>query len=164
MIRIVRVDDRLLHGTVAQSWVAYYHIDTIVVVNDAVYDDAFSRVTLNLAKPNDVILNFMKLEDFIAEISTYTNNPNSNSMVIIENFRDLKEIYTIIPNLRSINIGGQRLRYSSNENLRINSYITLSNEDVITCKEILDKGYLLEVRQIPADSSIYLEKDQLWEK
>ena len=58
MIKVLRVDDRLLHGQVAQSWTSFYHIDKIFIINDEVENDEFSKVTLNLAKPKNVELLF----------------------------------------------------------------------------------------------------------
>lgn len=46
MIKVLRVDDRLLHGQVAQSWTSFYHIDKIFIINDEVENDEFSKVTL----------------------------------------------------------------------------------------------------------------------
>ena len=50
MIKVLRVDDRLLHGQVAQSWSSFYHIDKIFIINDEVENDEFSKVTLNLIR------------------------------------------------------------------------------------------------------------------
>lgn len=36
MIKVLRVDDRLLHGQVAVAWTNYYKVDTIVIANDKV--------------------------------------------------------------------------------------------------------------------------------
>lgn len=33
MIKVLRVDDRLLHGQVAVAWTNFYKVDTIVVAN-----------------------------------------------------------------------------------------------------------------------------------
>lgn len=40
MIKVLRVDDRLLHGQVAVAWTSYYKVDTIVVANDKLITDA----------------------------------------------------------------------------------------------------------------------------
>ena len=35
MIKILRVDDRLLHGQVAVAWTNYYKADVILIANNA---------------------------------------------------------------------------------------------------------------------------------
>ena len=39
MIKILRVDDRLLHGHVAVAWTNYYKADVILIANNAMLQD-----------------------------------------------------------------------------------------------------------------------------
>lgn len=45
MIKVLRVDDRLLHGQVAVAWTNYYKVDTVVIANDKVI--VSYRITCN---------------------------------------------------------------------------------------------------------------------
>jgi len=63
MIKVLRIDDRLLHGQVAQSWTSFYHIDKIFIINDGVMNDEFTKLTLNLAKPKNVELLFYEMHE-----------------------------------------------------------------------------------------------------
>ena len=51
MIKLTRIDDRLLHGQVAFTWTPALSADCIVIANDKVAKDEFLKMTLNLAKP-----------------------------------------------------------------------------------------------------------------
>ena len=51
MLKLIRVDDRLLHGQVALTWTPALSVDCILVANDRIAGDEFLRMTLGLAKP-----------------------------------------------------------------------------------------------------------------
>ena len=51
MIKLLRVDDRLIHGAVAFSWTKELSINLIVLANDKIAKDDFQKMTLDIAKP-----------------------------------------------------------------------------------------------------------------
>ena len=51
MIKLVRIDYRLLHGQVVFAWTRALDIDHIIVANAKAAADAFITMSLNLAKP-----------------------------------------------------------------------------------------------------------------
>lgn len=153
MIKVLRVDDRLLHGQVAQSWASFYHIDKIFIINDEVMNDEFSKVTLNLAKPKNVDLMFYELCD-CKEVLLEAVESNDRVMVIVENFADAWAVHEILPSIHSINIGGLRNKADHNS-ITLNRFVVLCHRDIEICKRLLNRGVKLEIRQIPA------EKEQL---
>ena len=56
MIKMLRVDHRLLHGQVAVSWKSALDVDCILVANDSVPGDALRKSAIKLAKPADTKL------------------------------------------------------------------------------------------------------------
>ena len=53
MIKLVRVDHRLVHGQVAVSWFNSLDVNTIFVVNDDVAKDDFRKSAIRLAIPEN---------------------------------------------------------------------------------------------------------------
>lgn len=153
MIKVLRIDDRLLHGQVAQSWASYYHLDQIFIINDEVVNDEFSKVTLNLAKPKNVELYFFEVAT-CANVLLEAAQSDERVMLIVENFQDAWAIREVLPFLHSINIGGLRNK-SNQSSLTLNRFVVLQKEDIEICKRLLNRGVKLEIRQIPA------EKEQL---
>ncbi|TXX29607.1 Firmicu-CTERM sorting domain-containing protein, partial [Escherichia coli] len=51
MIKLVRIDHRLLHGQVVFSWSKFFNINRIIVANDEAANDEFKKMSLNLSKP-----------------------------------------------------------------------------------------------------------------
>ena len=54
MIKLVRVDHRLLHGQVAFSWTNGVGANCILVASDTVVHDDVWKTTLKLGKPSGV--------------------------------------------------------------------------------------------------------------
>ena len=56
MIKLTRVDYRLIHGQVAMSWTHALDVDCILLASDAVAKDDMRKAALRLARPNGVKL------------------------------------------------------------------------------------------------------------
>ena len=56
MIKLLRVDHRLLHGQVAFSWKNAVEADCILIACDAVMKDDLRKTSIKLAKPSGVKL------------------------------------------------------------------------------------------------------------
>ena len=59
MIKLVRVDHRLLHGQVIFSWTKQMSVNYIIVADDKVPNDPISVMALNTAKPVDCELSII---------------------------------------------------------------------------------------------------------
>ena len=70
MIKMTRIDYRLLHGQVAFAWTKNLSANAILIANDDVVNDSFRKQTLNLAKPNDTKLIFKSIEDSTIYLNT----------------------------------------------------------------------------------------------
>src|ERR1035437_5108835 len=53
-LRLVRIDDRLIHGQVVAGWLRALGAKRIVIVDDATARDEFLREVLTLAAPHGV--------------------------------------------------------------------------------------------------------------
>ena len=92
MIKVLRVDDRLLHGQVAVAWTNYYKIDTIVVANDKLITDATMQMAFKLATPPEVTLSMKSLDGAVAVI----NNPKHAARTIMVICEDMKDAEYLI--------------------------------------------------------------------
>lgn len=63
MIKLLRVDYRLVHGQVAISWSRHIGADCILVANDEVAKDEMRQSMLRLSKPQGMKLVIKSIED-----------------------------------------------------------------------------------------------------
>lgn len=153
MIKLTRIDDRLLHGQVAFTWTPSVGADCLVVANDKVAKDEFMKMTLNLAKPATAKLLIKSLADTV----TFLNDPRSQPLkilVLVNSVKDASVLVDGINEIQSVNFGGIRTREGAK---LISKAVAIKDEDIAVIKEMLAKGIELEVRQVPTDKKVLIE-------
>lgn len=68
MIKLVRIDHRLLHGQVVFSGSKFFNINRIIVANDEAANDEFKKMSLNLSKPAGIKLTILATDQLIAKM------------------------------------------------------------------------------------------------
>lgn len=147
MIKLLRVDDRLLHGQVAFAWTKNLKINLIVVANDTIAHDEFTKMTLGLAKPQGVNLTIVEVKK-ATEILNTEKVKKYSTLIIVNNMVDAQRIADSVAEIKSINIGGIKEREGSK---RYTNAVTLTENDIRICKELIEKDIEVEARQMPVD-------------
>ena len=153
MIKLVRIDDRLVHGQVSFTWVPSLGTDCLVVANDKIAKDDFQKMTLGLAKPAGSKLLIKSMADAV----TFLNDEKNKSLkilVLINTVKDAFELAKNVQEIRSINFGGIRAKEGAK---LISKAVAVTDEDVIIIKELIQRGIELEIRQVPTDQKQKVE-------
>lgn len=156
MIKLLRIDDRLLHGQVAFAWTKNLGIHLIYVLNDVVVNDEITKMTLGIAKPYGTKLSVYAVDEGIEELKKHVNT-NKNVMIIINNVKDAYRITSAIPEIRAVNFGGIKEK-SGVESKRYTGSVTLTMEDIETCKQMRDMGVAMEIKAVPDEKGKSLNK------
>ena len=77
MIKLVRLDYRLLHGQVVFSWTGHVGAQRIIVVDDDAANDEMKKSALLLSKPAGVRVNIFTVDKAIAKKSGKANVPSN---------------------------------------------------------------------------------------
>jgi len=153
MIKLLRIDDRLLHGQVALVWTPALKVDCLLVANDKVAKDDFLKMTMGFAKPPSAKLLIKSLEESISFVRA-PENQSLKILMIINSVQDAFTIADALPEIQSINFGGLRAREGSRN---ISKAMTLTDADIELIREMIVKGIELEVRQVPSDSKQFIQ-------
>lgn len=151
MVIILRVDDRLLHGQVAFSWLNFLGPDAIVIANDGVLTNEIQKAAIKMAKPTSVKMSIRSLKGGIDLI----NDERVRDLKLFVVVRTTEDALTLINNVNEhisfVNIGGLSNRTKGNNKLVKGVY--LSDQDIINVKEIMKKVDKVDVRIVPTDSN-----------
>jgi len=147
MIKLTRIDDRLVHGQVAFTWVPSLGINYLIVANDKVAKDDFLKMTLGLAKPPSAKLQILSIADAIAFLND-VKSKNLKIMILINNVNDALALSNGVDEIQSINFGGIRTKEGAK---LISKAIAVSDDDIAIVKMMAEKGIELEIRQVPTD-------------
>ncbi len=153
MIKLIRIDDRLVHGQVAFTWVPSLGVDYIIVANDKVAKDDFLKMTMGLAKPPTTKLLILTVEN----AQVFLNDQKSRNLkilLLVTGVGDAYALATSIPEIKSINFGGIRIRDGAR---LISKAVAVSDEDIAVISKMVEMGIELEIRQVPTDKKIMVK-------
>jgi mannose/fructose/N-acetylgalactosamine-specific phosphotransferase system component IIB len=153
MIKLTRIDDRLVHGQVAFTWTPALGVDCLLIANDKVAKDEFLKMTLGLAKPANTRLLIKSLVDAAIFLKDEKSR-NAKVLLIVNSVKDAYTMANEVPEIKSINFGGIRM---INGTRLISKAVAVSDEDITLIKELLDKGIELELRQVPTEKKQLVE-------
>jgi len=153
MIKLLRVDDRLLHGEVSFFWTEYLRLKKILICNDEAANDDFTKMILELAKPKEVCLLVEEIKQ-AKEIIQQLNEEKENSIVIVSNLFDAQMVYLQCKLDVDLNLGGLRERPNCR---RICDYIALSSEDTQIIRELLQNNRSIWACKSPRDEKIVID-------
>ena len=150
MLKLLRVDHRLLHGQVAFSWTQNLGADCILIANDDVPQNDIRKTTIKLAKPQGVKLVIKNIEESIKALQSGVTD-KYKLFIVVESVKDAKTLADAYPEIKEINLGGMKVREGTRN---ISKAINVTPEEEELIKELVDKGIEVEIRQVPADKKV----------
>lgn len=104
-IKMIRIDDRLVHGQIAAAWSKTLQIKRIWVIDDGVAKDDFVKSVMKMVSPAGVRL-VITGEDEIQKLVDKYNKDKDNTLVLMKLPKVAKKIFDAGVSLRELNVGG----------------------------------------------------------
>lgn len=142
-LRLVRVDERLIHGQVVTAWSRFSGCNTIVVADDKAANDSLSKSLFKMAIPKQISLAVLSLEgayEFIKKKS------DKKIMLIVGSLENLYKILNYGLEVSKVNVGNisqhaKKKKYSKS--------IWLDENDLEYIEKIQSKGVDLYIQVVP---------------
>lgn len=153
MVKLMRIDERLLHGQVAVTWVSNVNATSILIANDEVMENEMAKMALKMAKPSGMKLAIRSVDDAAALL----NDPRSENIaifVIVKNIKDAVRLCQQTKAVSHVNIGGIKKKEGSK---LIAAAVHVNNEDIENLKVLRTLVDTIEFRMVPSDSAKKLE-------
>ena len=155
MIKLVRVDHRLVHGQVAVSWFNSLDVNTIFVVNDDVAKDDFRKSAIRLAKPENSKLVMKSVDDSIKAINSGVTD-KYKMLVVVESVDDaVKLINNTGDKIKGLNLGGPKPRENTKN---YSKTINLTDEEATKLADLQNKGVEVWIQQVPSEERQEFQK------
>jgi mannose/fructose/N-acetylgalactosamine-specific phosphotransferase system component IIB len=136
MIKIIRCDERLIHGQCMQFIVPDYDIRNIIVVDDATATNSMLKSIFAYAVPKTIKTEVYTTADSIPVIAEAIGD-DSSTLLLMKHPRTLVEIRKQVKGLPdSVNIGAQMAK----NGVKCVEYATLDPLDVEACKTMEAEG------------------------
>ena len=152
MIKLISVDDRLLHGQIAFFWAEYLNLDKIIVINNEAANDEFTKVILGYAKPKGVHLSIIEMDN-APEMIASEEKAEGSTLIIVGNLFDANQLVHRFNEFKRINICGLRERPNCKV---LNERTALSSEDISIMTKLIDEGIDITARPSPQDKEMVL--------
>ncbi|MCI5773183.1 MAG: PTS sugar transporter subunit IIB [Erysipelotrichaceae bacterium] len=147
MIKLVRVDHRLLHGQVAFAWTKNLGADCILIANDAVAKDKLRMAALKMAAPSGVKIVIKNIADSIQALHSGVTD-KYNLMIILESIKDVDILTKEVSNIKTVNLGGVKAEEGKQQ---ISMAVFVSPEEKDILRQMNDRGIYVEVKMVPED-------------
>lgn len=149
MIKLVRVDHRLIHGQVAFTWTKFLSTDCILIASDGLLKDDLRMAGLRMAKPSNVKLVMKSIEDSAKALNSGVTD-KYNLLILCESVEDVYRLAKKVPTITAINLGGTK---SGDDRKNISKAVNVSQDDVKMIKELSEEGRSIFVQLVPDDDS-----------
>ena len=140
MIKLVRLDYRLLHGQVVFSWTGHVGAQRIIVVDDDAANDA-----LLLSRPAGVRVNIFTVDKAIAKMPK-VEQLDEKIMMIFGNTAALLKFCQAYPKIKEINYGAVANKPGS---VAFDQSVFLTPEEQADTQKLLDMGIKIYSQQTP---------------
>ncbi|MBI3548810.1 MAG: PTS sugar transporter subunit IIB [Elusimicrobia bacterium] len=149
-IALVRIDDRLVHGQVVESWIPYVRADRVAVVSDAAAKDATQQMLMQLALPEHMSLEVLSVEEAPAFVAA-AESEAGRLLVLAPGPVEVLALLRGGARFGAVNVGG--LHYSAGR-VQVGRVIYLCEADRRALEEISALGVRLEGQAVPADAKM----------
>ena len=150
MIKLLRVDHRLLHGQVAFSWKNAVEADCILIACDAVMKDDLRKTSIKMAKPSGVKLVIKSMDDAVKAINT----DKYKLLTVVESIKDAERLCKEC-NIKKLNLGGTK---ATAETRNISKAMNITPAEETILKGLCEAGVDVTIQMVPEDNPVNVEK------
>lgn len=140
----VRIDNRLIHGQVIETWLPYTRAKKLLVVNDAMAGDELQQQIASLAVPARITVSFIRVDE-LAEL-THATAGLDDTLILFANCSDIRRTLEggFMP--ESINVGN--LHYAPGKK-QLCAHVAVSEEDEVCLRYFGKQNIDVDFRCVP---------------
>ncbi|TCS76160.1 mannose/fructose/sorbose PTS transporter subunit IIB [Pectinatus cerevisiiphilus] len=150
IIKLCRIDDRLIHGQVATVWAKAANAGRIIVCSDEVMNDTIRKTLVLQVAPPGIKVNVVDIEK---AIRVY-NNPKYARDTVFFLFTCPQDVLRMIEGgipIKSVNIGGMSFKDGKKQ---ITKAVSVDDSDKETFRKLDELGVELEIRPVVNDVKV----------
>lgn len=149
MIKMVRIDERLIHGQVALIWSKQLGVNRIIVVNEKAANDPILTSTLKMAAPDSVKVIVLGEE----KAKVLLSDPRTNDLsilVVVNSPKDALFVVEHATEVTKVNIGNYgKANKDGEKRAKLNDNVFLGEKDKDDLRKIIELGYTTEYQLVP---------------
>lgn len=152
----IRIDDRLIHGQVANRWAAEFRATRILIPNDKVAGDETQKQILRMAAPGGINTSLISVEKAANNINDGKYS-SQKVLMVAKSPVDLLRLNDMGVEFSEINVGNMGKRDGAKQ---IKKSVSILPEEEAAFKELISRGIKITAQMVP-DEAAPLLKDLL---
>ena len=145
---LVRVDCRLIHGQVVETWVPHTGANCLLVANDELSGNSFLRSVMEMAVPQDIHVVFCRVDE-VGRVLAEIDRLGEKAILLCATSRDALAIFQHGVRFSTLNIGN--LHYAAGK-VEIAPSVFFSREDFDAVHCFSHLGVAVTVRSTPFEA------------
>ena len=142
-----RIDNRLIHGQIIETWLPYTRASRLVVCNATLASDMLQQQIMLLAVPSRITVEFLAPVALGAALTALGKN-SEKVLVIFADCADARAAYESGAHFTSLNIGN--MHYGPGKK-QVCPHVAMSEADSTCLKSLTAEGVTLDFRCVPND-------------
>lgn len=144
-----RIDNRLVHGQIIETWLPYTRATRLIVCNDGLANDMLQQQIMLLAVPSRIRVEFVSPSDLGSHMRK-GGDPNEKVLVLFAGCADARRGYDSGVKFTSLNVGN--IHYAPGKR-QVCAHVALSDEDAACLHAFADANVTLDFRCVPNDTT-----------
>ncbi|NJD61243.1 MAG: PTS sugar transporter subunit IIB [Deltaproteobacteria bacterium] len=153
---LVRVDCRLIHGQVVETWLPHTGANCLLVANDDLAGNTCLRTVMELAVPPSIHVMFCRLGDVASSLAEI-DRAGEKAILLCATFEDALRIHRTGVRFPALNVGN--LHYATGK-VEISPSVFFSPEDFDAVHCFCHSGIAVNVRATPFDAGTSYEPER----
>lgn len=160
MIKVIRVDYRLIHGQVAVSWVRKTGVDYLVVADNKASQDSLVKMTMKLAQPAGVGMDILPSEK-VVDLTKKGRYGRKKVMVVCGNMKEAAALVLGLQDsehIESIVVGNVKAKEGSKH---YNAAVDMNLDELQDALRIAQAGINVNLQLFPDSDPQTLSTERL---
>lgn len=153
MIKLFRIDERLIHGQIAIKWSRHLNVTHIIVANDFAASNKMMSSSLKMAAPAGIKTAIVTIDKAI-ELLNDSRSDNLSILLLVDSPKDAILLADKVDEIKKINVGNYGRVAKEKNGVPRKSYslnIYLDHIEKQEFQTLLDKGLDVYYQTIPED-------------
>lgn len=160
MIKLFRIDERLIHGQIAIKWSRHTGVDSIVVANDRAAENVMVQKSLKMAAPPGIKTVIKSIDSAIATLNDPRCEP-LKVLVLVNNPADACKMVRSVKGIPFVNVGNYGRvapKKPGKERTRFDNNLYCDEDEIQQFKELMGLGLECIYQTTPEEPAVALEK------
>jgi PTS system mannose-specific IIB component len=149
-IALTRVDSRLVHGQIVESWIPATRATMIIVANDAVAREGWRASIMKACVPDDVTVQISRVDELQKLLSAGWLEPQ-NAILLFATIQDAVSAYEAGVTFTQLNLGNVHEHPGSRQ---VSETVYLNDDDVGALRKLQQLGVSIEIRKVSREKPI----------